>query len=162
MSEDMKQPNALRALPPAWFRFTDEDDKGKFGDGWFKYDEGQILRLPARSLIELEAELGMPMVAVMNGFRDSTALGELAILWLGVRSTDPARAGDFDNFNPIIGMVQYTADDPEPEGKSESSVSTPERPDSETSLTPTPLLNTNSEKTGTVVLVTMPIEESST
>jgi len=156
----MRPPNALRALPPAWFRFTDPDDQGKFGDGWFKYDEGFVLRLPARQLIQMEAEMGMPMVAVMNGFRDSTALGELAILWIGVHLTDPARAGDFDEFNPIIGMVQYSADDPEPEGKSESSVNTPERPDSETSPIPTPSPNTNSEKMDTVVLPAMPIVES--
>jgi hypothetical protein len=103
----MSKPNALRALDPLEFRFTDPEDVAKYGDRWYPYDEGRYLRLRAREQIALEGSLGMPLVSVMNGFRSSTGLGETACAWLGVRSVNPVLAGDFDDFNPLTNMIEW-------------------------------------------------------
>jgi hypothetical protein len=155
----MGKPTALRALPRIWFRFTDQEDQGKYGDGWFCYDESTILRQRAREQIALEAVLGMPLVAVMNGFRQDTILGDTAAAWLAVRAIDPARAGDFDEFNPITTLIEWSGDDPAPAGKDEAP-SEP-TPASEVLLLPmsVPSETMISEKTATVTLQTSPIAE---
>jgi hypothetical protein len=114
----------FRALPPADFRFTDPGDQGKFGDRWFTYDEAAWLRLPARELIMLEADLGMTLVSAMNGFRMSSVLGDTAVTWLGVRALDPALAGEFDAYNPITMAIEWRAH-VEPEGKDEPATDGP-------------------------------------
>lgn len=154
----MREPNALRALAPVWFRFTDEEDKGKYGDRWYCYDEGQIMLKRGRALVELEHDLGMPLPAAMNGFRDSSALGELCVSWLGVHEIDPARAGDFEDFNPITHLIQWTADNPEPAGKDELPEATLAQPAS-TSPTPESSPDTTSARTVTVALPAMPVAE---
>lgn len=143
----IRKPSALKALGPMWFRFTDPEDQGKYGDGWFKYDEAAWLRKRARELVEVETELGYPLTAVMNGFRQSTVLGDLAVTWLSVRAVDPARAGQFEEFNPITNLLEWTIEDPEPGPKDEEATST----------TATPSGNTTSETTDLVVLETMPV-----
>lgn len=154
----MREPNALRALPPVWFRFTDEEDQGKYGNRWFKYDEGAILRKRARDQVALETDLGMPLVSVMNGFRDSTTLGDLAVAWLGVHETDPARAGDFDDFNPVTGLIQWSGDDPEPGPKDEEPEPTPP-PEDNGYPTAGSSGNMTSAMTATVALPVMPTVE---
>jgi hypothetical protein len=103
----MSKPNALRALDPLDFRFTDPEDIEKYGDGWYVYDEGAFLRLRARDLIQLEGFLGLPLVAVMNGMRTSTILGDTAAAWLGVHARDPELAGEFDDFNPVTNLIEW-------------------------------------------------------
>jgi hypothetical protein len=154
----MRPPNALRALAPVWFRFTDSDDAGKYGDRWYCYDEGALMRKRGRALLELENDLGMPLPAAMNGFRESSTLGELAVSWLGVHEIDPARAGEFDEYNPIVNMIQWTADDPEPVGKDEKPEPTPERPASG-SPTTSDSPSMTSAPTDTVALPVMPPAE---
>lgn len=110
----MREPNAAKALDPIWMRFTDPDDAGKYGDRWYVYDESAIMRMRARAQMEIEGELGFPLASMMNGLRHSTALGELAATWLAVRAIDLARAGDFDDFNPLLSMVQWSVVDPAP------------------------------------------------
>ena len=149
--------NASRALPPVWFRFTDEQDKGKYGDRWYCYDESVIMRTRGRDLVVLENELGMPLLNAMNGFRDSTALGDLAVTWLGVRALDPARAGDFDEYSPMTNMIEWSSSNPEPEGKGDEPEPTPGPPAS-TSPMPAPS-DSQSQKTATVVLPNLPIAE---
>jgi hypothetical protein len=154
----MALPNAERALGPMEFRFTDPDDIGKFGEGWFIFSEGDLLRKPARELIELETELGMPIVHLMNGFRAGTVLGDTAAAWYGVRAMDPARAGEFDAFNPISMMIEWRA----APGKSEAApAATPEPLGSDSPIAGASP-NTNSETPATVVLQTLPIVGSGT
>jgi hypothetical protein len=155
----MGSANAIRALGPVWFRFTDEEDIGKYGEGWFKYDEGALLRSRARDLIALETDLGLPLVAVLNGFRDSTVLGDTAVAWIGVRLTDLSRAGDFDSFNPTTMAIEWSKTEPEPLGKDEGPETMPEPPDSD-SLTPGPSESMTSVPTDTVALQAMPVAES--
>jgi hypothetical protein len=155
----MAASNAMRALGPVWFRFGTDEDRGKYGDGWFKYDEGATLRQPARDLIALETDLGLPLVAVMNGFRDSTVLGDTAVAWIGVRNVDISKAGDFDQFNPITMMIEWSKSEPEPVGKDEEPADMPGPPDS-ISLTPGPSESTISAPMDTVVLQVMPVAES--
>jgi len=126
----MSKPNALRALDPLEFRFTDPQDAAKYGDGWYLYDEAAFLRLRARALIELEGTLGMSMVAVMNGMRASTTLGDTAATWLALRAVNPELAGEFDDFNPVTNLIEWR----EVEGKAEAPEVTepepvPEQPD---------------------------------
>lgn len=149
-------PSALKALDPIWFRFTDPEDAGKYGDRWWKYDEASILRMRARDQITLETELGMTLVAVMNGFRTSSVLGDAAVAWLAIHQVDPARAGDFDDFNPITMMIQWTSTDPEPGPKGDVPVGTPEQPES-TSAMPGGQQSTTSETPATVALPVMPV-----
>lgn len=155
----MATPNALKALGPCWFRFTDPEDQGKYGDGWYKYDESSILRRRADFLIALETDLGMPVVSVMNGFRASTVLGDTAVAWIAVREVDPARAGDFDEFTPITMLIEWSKTEPEPGPKDDAPVGT--LPPEELHL---PMdgssESTNSAPTGTVALSNMPIAES--
>lgn len=155
----MGVPIALRALDPYWLRFTDPEDQGKYGEAWLKYDEGAILRMRARDQIALETELGMPLVAVMNGGRQSSVLGDTAIAWLALHAVDPARAGDFDEFNPVTMLIEYTATDPEPG---------PKEPEAEPASPPSvePVLpmdssspSSNSAPTATVALPAMPVAE---
>lgn len=103
----MGKPNALKALDPLEFRFTDPDDVQKYGGDWFTYSEGAFLRLRARDLMELEGEIGSPMVVVMNGMRASTTLGETVAAWLGVRTKSVDLAGSFDDFNPITNLIEW-------------------------------------------------------
>ena len=153
----MARPNAARALSALEFRFTDPDDAGKYGDGWYVYDEGTWLRMRARDLIELERELGMTMVSIMNMFRDGTVLGDLSAAWLGVRATDPARAGEFDEFNPVTMAIEWrTAEGKDPAGEAPA---TPAEPDSGSS-TPSGPQSTTSGTTGSVALPTLPVVES--
>lgn len=155
----MATPNALRAVGPVWLRFTDPEDMGKYGDGWYRYDEGSVLRLRARDLIELETEIGIPIVALMNGFRESTVLGDTAAAWLAIRAVDPARAGDFDQFNPIVMLIEWSRAKPEPDpkdGEPESSLA----PAESSSTTVAPSQSTISDRTDTVVLQSMPIAGS--
>lgn len=155
----MAKPNALRALGPFWMRFTDPDDAGKYGDGWFCYAEGVILRKPARELIALENGLGMPLPSVMNGLRENTVLGETAAAWIALREVDPARAGDFDEFNPIVMMIEWSRTNPEPVPKDVPPEPTPE-PVANDSATPEPSPYTTSDQTVTVALPNLPIAES--
>lgn len=103
----MSKPNAERALDPLEFRFTDPDDAARYGTGWYVYDEARYLRLRARDLIALEGEMNLSMVAVMNGMRASTTLGDTAAAWLAVQSVNPALAGRFDEFNPITNLIEW-------------------------------------------------------
>lgn len=155
----MGKPTALRALPRIWFRFTDLEDQGKYGDGWFCYNESTILRQRAREQIALETALGMPLVAMMNGFRQDSILGDTAAAWLAVRAIDPARAGDFDEFNPITTLIEWSGDDPAPVGKGEA----PPEPMPEPEVLPLPMPEPSEtmilEKTDTVTLQTSPIAE---
>lgn len=155
----MATPNALRALGPVWFRFTDPADMAKYGDRWYEYHESKVLRQNARTLIALETDLGMPLVAVMNGFRASTVLGDTAAAWMGVRAVDQERAGDFDQFAPITMMIEWSRTAPEPGPKDEAPASMPEPVES---YLPTDgsSESTNSGTTDTVVLSSMPIAGS--
>jgi hypothetical protein len=96
-------------------RFTDPQDAGKYGDGWFRYSETEIMAMRARELIQIEAEIGAPLVTVMNGFRAMTTLGETAAAWIAVRQVDPARAGEFDQFDPVTLHIEWR----KAEGKAE-------------------------------------------
>ena len=154
-------PNALKALDPFWLQFTDPEDVGKYGGGWFKYDAGAILRMRAREQVDLEADMGMTLVSLMNSFRESTVLGDLAVSWLAVRAEDPARAGDFDEFNPITSMISWSGEDPESAPKGDAPADTHPVPDT-TSALPAHPSDTTSAPMDTVALPTMPVSELAT
>lgn len=139
-------------LAPIRFRFVDEADVARWGAEWYVYDEGAIVRAPARDLVALERELGMTLISAMNGFRDDSVLGNLAATWLAVRAVDPKLAGPFDDFTPLIMLINYESvpDEAEvDEGKDEG--------------TPPPLGWTSngppSDPPPTVVLQTLPVVE---
>lgn len=106
--------NALRALDPLEFRFTDPLDVERYGSGWYVYDESYWLRKRARDLIELEGELGTSLTAVMNGMRSSTTLGDTAAAWLSIKKVNPQLAGEFDDFNPITNLIEWRAQEKAP------------------------------------------------
>jgi hypothetical protein len=149
----MSKPNALKALDPLNFRFTDPEDVKKYGDRWYTYDEASILRLRARDLIDLEGEIGTPMVAVMNGMRASTTLGDTAAAWLGVRAMSTDLAGPFDDFNPITNLIEWQDAS---EGKEVAPVATEPAPDT---AIPTagPYVSTTSAPMDTVILPSLPV-----
>src|ERR1700750_50056 len=119
----MSRPNALKAMDTIWFRFTHEADAGKYGSDWYEHSEADLLRKPARELIALEEAMGIPVLRAINAFRRQEALGDLAVSWLGVHLADPARAGDFDEFNPITNLIEWTGVEPERLGKGEKALS---------------------------------------
>lgn len=94
-------------LKPFRFRFTDEADVARFGDGWYVYDEAAIVRMPARQQMLLEAALGLPLAHVMEDFVSDRVMGRLAATWIGVHLADPARAGGFDSFEPLVFLVEF-------------------------------------------------------
>jgi len=157
--------DARTALDPVEFQFTDPDDVTRYGDRWYRYSERDLIRLPARSLIQLEDELGMPIVDVMNGMRLSTILGDTAAAWLGVRAEDPGLAGTFDAFNPITLMINWrkAVDQGKEQGTTEKEAIPPEPvtpalpgdfyPD------PGPWRRETSDPAPTVTLQTLPIAE---
>jgi hypothetical protein len=106
--------NKSKLMDPVEFRFTDPQDVEQYGDRWYRYAEEDLARFPARTLIELEGALGMPIVDVMNGMRASTVLGDTAAAWIGVRAVDPQLAGGFDSFNPLTLLIEWR---PAREGK---------------------------------------------
>jgi hypothetical protein len=95
------------ALGPLEFRFLDPEDQAQFGDRWYRYSEADLIRMRARDLMALEAEMNTPVLGVMNGVRNSTTLGDLAAAWLGVRAVDPALAGPFAEFNPLSLAIDW-------------------------------------------------------
>jgi hypothetical protein len=139
---------ALKALDPIWFRFTDPQDIGKYGEQWMAYDESRLMRLPGRTLLGFEESMDMPLVKVMNEFRKDTTIGDLAVAWLSLAMLDPARAGAWDEFNPIVNLIEWTGTDPV--GKGEGPETAPESS------------STISAPTDTVVLPNMPISGSPT
>lgn len=97
----------MRLLAPLRFQFTEPDDARVYGDRWYVYDENQIARMPARELAKLELQIGLPLIEVMTGFRRDTVMGRLAAAWLAVRLVDPDVAGGFDDFTPLILLVNW-------------------------------------------------------
>lgn len=95
------------AMGPVECRFTDPQDVDKYGDNWYRYSEEDLIRKPARELIVLERQLGMPIADVMNGMRMSTVLGDTAAAWLAVRAVDAERAGEFREFNPLTMLILW-------------------------------------------------------
>lgn len=145
----MSRPNALKALPPIWFRFTDEQDKKTYGDRWYVYDESELMLTRTQALVLIEDELGMPLPEAMNAFRASSVRGDASASWLGVRRVDRAMAGDFDEFDVITNMIEWTSVDPAP--KDEPAEALPDVPPD------LPSESTTSAPTDTVVLPAMPV-----
>lgn len=143
--------DASEALGPVMFRFTDEQDVKLYGSRWYRHDESELIRMRARDLIELEAQLGIPVVDVMNGCRMHTTLGDLAASWLGVRAYDPELAGPFEKFNPLTLAISWqNPDDVDPAEVDEGKAEGPET-DSASPMTSAPA--------DTVALPTLPIAE---
>lgn len=146
----------IKALAPVEFRFTEPEDVAAYGDQWYRYAEADLIRTPARQLIELEAELQMPLVDVMNGMRMHTALGDLAAAWLGVRAVDPKLAGPFDDFNPMALAITWRPSQAEgKEPAAPAAQDTPPPPDAG-SQPETPSEPVTSETTDSVVLPVSP------
>lgn len=97
------------ALKPYRFRFTDEADVARFGDGWYVYDESAIVRMPARQQMRIEAALGegLKLVQVMEDFANDGIMGRLGATWIGVHLADPAVAGDFDKYEPLVFLINF-------------------------------------------------------
>lgn len=147
------------AMDPVEFRFTYSEDIELYGDGWYLYSEVDLIRLPARELIELEGQLGMPLPDVMNGMRLSTVLGDTAASWLGVRAARADLAGPFDEFNPRTMLITWRkatpGKDQEPMAPEETEPAMPELEGADF-LGPDPRLPRRSDLADTVVLSTSP------
>ena len=125
----MKQESLLR---PLRFRFTADDDVKLYGDGWYVYDESELVRLPFRKLIALEAEVGR-LADVMNGVRGDTIAGTAAGVWLAVHLADADLAGKFADFDPVVLLLEWDEAAPEadPSGPLDPTL-TPSLPDGQT------------------------------
>jgi hypothetical protein len=134
----MRNPAAIK---PMDVRFLAPEDIEKYGDEWFTYDELAIMTMPARELIDLEREMDMPLVGVMNGFRESSVLGDTGAAWIAMRLA--GRTTPWEKFDPAILLAEWRVSPgkaPEPASGSSDS-NTP-------------------EVTDMVVLPTMPVAES--
>lgn len=141
-------------MAPVRFRFTEEGDRERFGDGWYVYAEEDLIRTPAKELMALEREMGNAIAGVMNGMRASTVFGDTACAWLGVRAKDRNLAGPFAEFNPCTMLIEWAkadedAEDGEPGKEPGPDPVTPSEPSGEKTSSPEPL----------VVLPTLPVAE---
>lgn len=110
------KPSSL--LGPLRVRFTQPEDIAIYGDGWFVYSERDITRKPARELVEIEQQIGVPLIDAMNDLRRSSVFGDLVGAWIAVREHDPKLAGEFEDFSPLIMFAEWE-EVPKDEGKGE-------------------------------------------
>jgi hypothetical protein len=89
------------------FRFTDPADVERFGDDWIVWDEEPPLRLPARALAQLEAELGVRLGRVVALARINDTMANLAAIWLSIRAKDPDVAGPYDDFDVQVYFTEW-------------------------------------------------------
>jgi len=146
------------------FRFTDPDDVATYGDRWWIYDESVWTRLPARTLMQFERQIGTPLVDMMTGFRADTAFGDMGAAWLAMKLAD-AKVPVFGDFNPRVMTLEWerVPDEEQEPGKEEPPMEpggSPDWPGSVTALPLDVLPNTTTSETDTVSLLTMPITES--
>lgn len=151
----MESNSSWSTWPPMEFQFTDPDDVAVYGDRWYSYSEPDLIRLRARDLLELEANLGIPIPDVMNGMRVSATIGTLAATWIGVRNFDEKLAGEFDDFNPFTLTITWRPAVDEGKDASVTEGATPQPPDGGSPLEPSDL--EISAQTDTVTLSTSPI-----
>ncbi len=75
-------------LPPVRFRFA-EEDRERYGDGWWDFDEAKLLRLRSRELIAIDDalrdELGMNMLGILQAFLLGDTRGALGVMWMARR-----------------------------------------------------------------------------
>lgn len=147
---------ASEVWPPLEFRFTEPVDVELYGADWYVYSEADLIRKPARELVELEGQVGMPIVDVMNGARMRTVLGNLAAVWIGVRATAPDLAADFDDFSPLIMLVDWRPAEGKAKAGTEPEPATPELP-ATGSPDQSPSRPESSEPTDLVALPTSPV-----
>lgn len=152
-------------LAPLQVRFTEDADVAEYGSDWFTYNELMLVTTPAGDLMRLEAELGVPLVDVMRGVRESSILGDTAAAWIALRQAGVDVA--WDSFRPIIMLAQWRKAPPAEDPKDPGAVSLPtpedlasEAPEfSETDQPPTPT-SPATAPADTVVLPIMPAAES--
>jgi len=157
--------NKSALLQPLQVRFTEPADVERYGSDWYTYNELVLVTTPARDLVRLEAELGMTLVDMMRGVRESSVLGDTAAAWVAMR-----QAGSdipFESFSPAIMLAEWrTAPAVEAPKEPESvSLPTPEDLDTEapefleTAPDPTPI-SSDTAPAATVVLPIMPVAGS--
>jgi hypothetical protein len=93
----------VQLVPAIRFRFTVEGDVAAYGDGWWVYDEQALTSLPGQDLIALEEALGMPLTVVMDKFRERSALGVMAAMWIAVHRGGHTVA--WADFNPLVFLA---------------------------------------------------------
>jgi hypothetical protein len=109
-------------LQPLRVRFTDPQDVELYGDRWWVYDERTFTRLPARTLMAYETEIGAPLADMMTGVRASSAWGDMTAVWVALKLALGDDAPAYAEFNPITMMIEWEpvpAEDLEP-GKDET------------------------------------------
>lgn len=98
----------MRLLSPMRFRLH-EDDHERYGADWYVYDESALVRLPARELIAIEAEIGMSVLGMVDAARRPDAAGftaaTLAAMWVARRlSGVDERIADFA---PMVLLAEW-------------------------------------------------------
>lgn len=110
-------------LPPMRFRFTEPDDVAKYGGDWTAYDEAQLLRVPARQLIEIEKTIGMSLAWMINRSHLDYTDATLAAMWVSRRLA--GADDDFATFEPLVLLADWEAvrsgDDADPPAPASSS-----------------------------------------
>lgn len=141
-------------LKPMRLRFTHPDDVAAYGDRWLVYDEAAWTMLPARTLMKLEIEIGIPLVDVMTGVRQSSTFGDMAAAWLAMELDPQYVAPPFSEFNPIVMMIEWDRVPVDEEsGKDEG----PSLPASAPDPVPDGSASTATSPTDTVSLPNMPV-----
>lgn len=163
MSEE-RPTNVEKAYPPMEYRFTEPADVARYGDRWWTWDEASLIRLPARILIRLEAEIGMPLIDVMNGVRVGSVLGDTAAAWVAVNLVDPQLAGEFDEFDPATLTLQWRKVEPGKADTAEISAAAMDMPAPASDGSPeeSPAPPTTSAQAATVTLPAWPVAGSIT
>lgn len=94
----------MRLLPPIRFQFC-ADDRAEYGDGWTVYDESTLLRIPARELVDIERQIGMPVLVMMQRARQNYTDANQAAMWVARRAAGDQRP--FAEFQPLVLLADW-------------------------------------------------------
>lgn len=112
----------MQLLPPTRFRFC-EEDREKYGDQWFEYNEAAIARLPVGEMVDIEREVGMSLPLVFHRVRGAYADGNLAATWVARRVAGVVEP--FADYAPLVFLAEWdrapAGDVDPPEGSASSS-----------------------------------------
>lgn len=94
----------MRLLPAMRFRPA-EPDRERYGDGWTTYDEAALTRQPARELIAIEREIGMPILDMLTRARQGHVDATLAATWVARRLAGAVEP--YDQYDPLVLLMEW-------------------------------------------------------
>ena len=121
----------MKLWPPLRFRFH-EDDRERYGDDWYVYDEAALLRIPAPELVEIEQTVGMSVPTMLMRARQNFTDANLAATWVARRLAGVKEP--FAKYQPLVLLIDWEkVPRPKPAGKAAGDDANPPERTSSTS-----------------------------